>query len=239
MHEQRRFARWQINREAKIRLAGAVASMTCTIHDIGFMGARISLTQRLPKDTPLKINIILPNEFACLDIEIWVVWHKKIMDVNIYGVYFTRIKDIDKENIYKFMRRYFPEQFNKQWWQEPKLEGGEKEMEETKNGTLRDNRIFERFNVSFPLRFIDLKRNKEGQAQVKDVSAKGLGIIAKDELVSDTPLEMWLDIPDRGEPLYTRGEVIWSKLTGSSQWRAGIELEKADLMSMSRVLRLA
>lgn len=237
MQERRRFIRWQVNRQTQAKLEGAVAPTTCTVHDISFKGARISLTQQLPKDTNLKISIVLSEEFGSLDIEMWVVWHRRIMETNVYGLYFTKIKDSDKESIYKFMRKYFAAEINKQWWQEQRLEGGEKEMQEPKFDSSKDRRIFERFSAKFPLRFIDLKRNKEGQAQVQDVSAKGLGIIAQDELTTDTTLEMWLDVPDRGEPLYTRGEVVWSKLTQPGQWRLGVDLEKADLMAMSRILR--
>ena len=237
MQERRRFVRWQIDRQAPIKFEGAVAPTTCTIHDISFKGARISLPHRLSKDTPHRVTITLCDEFACLDIEMWIIWHKRVMDINLYGTYFTKIKDSDKENIYRFMRKYFPAQINKQWWLETKKEGGEKEMEETKINNSKDRRIFERFATKFPVRFIDLKRNKEGEAEVCDVSAKGLGIIVSDQLAPDTSLEMWLDIPDRGEPVYTRGEVVWSQLTEPGQWRAGIDLEKADLMSMSRVLR--
>jgi hypothetical protein len=49
---------------------------------------------------------------------------------------------------------------------------------------------------------------------------------------------MWLNIPDRGEPLYTRGRVVWSKMWEPNKYRLGINLEKADLMGMARILRL-
>jgi len=249
MVDRRQGARWRINRPVELKFAGAVAPTTSTIHDISFRGARISLPQRLPKDTPHRVSISLCDEFACLNLEMWVVWQKRVMETNVYGVYFTKIKDSDKENIYKFMRKYFPQEINKQWWQKPEdtrpygqgrcsyYEGGEEEMEEKKMNNSKDQRIFERFRAKLPLRFIDLKGNKEGQAEVRDISAKGLGILAKNELLPQTPLEMWLDIPDRGEPFYTRGEVVWSKLAEPGQWRAGVNLEKADLMGMSRVLR--
>lgn len=101
---------------------------------------------------------------------------------------------------------------------------------------MEDRRIFERFPARFPLRFIDLKDNKEGIAQVRDVSAKGVGMITNEQLEPHTPLELWLQIPDRGEPLYTRGEVVWSNLKGI-HYHTGINLERADMMGLSRALR--
>lgn len=102
---------------------------------------------------------------------------------------------------------------------------------------MEDRRIFERFETRFPLRFIDLKDNKEGSAQSEDVSAKGIGFLVRDELKLRTPLELWLQIPDKGEPLYTRGYVAWSKMVTPNEYRIGVNLERADLMGMSRALR--
>jgi len=83
-----------------------------------------------------------------------------------------------------------------------------------------------------------LKQNKEGEAQVQDISAKGIGLITKEELSPHTPLELWLEIPDKGEPLYSRGEVAWTKKLEPDKYRVGVNLEKADLMGLSRVLRV-
>lgn len=103
---------------------------------------------------------------------------------------------------------------------------------------FEDRRIFERLPVKFSLRFLDLNSNREGQGQIRDISAKGVGFMTNLELVPRAPLEMWLEIPDKREPLYTRGEVIWSKLQDVNEYRAGVNLEKADLMGLSRVLRV-
>lgn len=102
---------------------------------------------------------------------------------------------------------------------------------------MEDRRIFERFPVNFPLKYLDSKQNKEGQAQARDVSAKGMGFVTNGALPPQTPLEMWIEIPDKGEPLYIRGEVVWSVPQGANEYRVGVDLEKADLMGLSRVLR--
>jgi hypothetical protein len=107
-------------------------------------------------------------------------------------------------------------------------------MQETK---LLDRRIFERIPVKLPLRFLYPTSNKEGLAQTQDISAEGVGLLTNRELLPHTPLEMWLQIPDKGEPLHTMGEVVWSKMIEPNKYRVGISLEKAELMGMSRVLR--
>jgi len=106
------------------------------------------------------------------------------------------------------------------------------------NMEFEDLRVFQRFPVKLPLRILDLDTNKEGQAQTIDISAKGIGISTNALLSPAASVEMWLKVPDRGDPLYTRGEVIWSEMTGSNQFRSGINLDRADLMGISRILRV-
>lgn len=106
------------------------------------------------------------------------------------------------------------------------------------NAEFEDLRVFQRFPVKLPLKYLDLGTNKEGQAQTLDVSAKGMGLSTDEFLSPTTTVEMWLKVPDRGDPLYTRGEVIWSEMVGSKQFRAGINLYRADLMGISRILRV-
>ncbi len=232
MTGRRRCARWKINKELKVKLQGAENCADCTVGDISFLGCNLALQMKLPKDEFVKLTIVL-SDVSAINIEAWVAWHKTIGSVNIHGVCFNKIKDGDKETIYKFMRSNFPRLVNNQWWKDTIPEGGET-MEEEK---FQDRRIFDRFNATFPVKFINLRENKESQASIEDVSAKGIGISANEQLHPRTALEMWLEIPDKGEPLYTRGEVVWSKMVDTNKYKVGVNLEKADLMGLSRVLR--
>jgi len=226
MQIHRRCVRWQINKKAQIELAGEFTE--CVILDMGFNGARISLERKLAHDAFLKLNINLSADLN-FQVEAWVAWHKSREGINLYGIYFAKIRDTDKERIFKFIRNNFPQQVNKEWWKDPAEEKGGEKMD--------DRRIFERFQSRLPVRFIDLKGNREGAGQTVDISAKGIGFMAKDDLRLRTPLEMWLEIPDKGEPFYTRGEVAWSKMIAPNEFNIGVNLERADLMGMSRVLR--
>jgi len=49
-------------------------------------------------------------------------------------------------------------------------------------------------------------------------------------------LEVWLPVPDKGETCYAWGNVAWSKAQDSGQYRAGIQLENADLSPIIQVL---
>lgn len=229
MPERRCIIRWQTSNTAQIKLEGAESPIDCLIKDINYKGLQICLKARLPKDTHIKLKLVLNDEFS-LEAEVWVAWHKSIDDINIYGFYFTRIKDSDKEKIYKFVYKYFPEQITRQWWGDLiEKKGGE---------TMKDRRLFERFTAQFPIRFLAPDSNAEHQALTCDISAKGIGFISNEGLVAGTQLEMWIQIPDKGEPLYTRGQVVWSKISEPERYKTGVDLEKADLMGLSRCLRV-
>lgn len=227
MKERRAIRRWQINWPAKIKLEGALAFITCSVGDLSLKGFKAALAPKLPTDTFLKLDVILEEGCVLEDVEVWVAWQKRMANLNLYGFYFSRLKDADKEKIYRFMRRHYPKILHHQCWQ-----GITKAGQET-----QDNRIFERFKAQLPLKFLDLNTNKEGQAFTEDISAKGMGLAAEKELKPGAALEMWLQVSDKGDPLYMRGEVVWSRPQGLSQYRTGVKLEKANLMELSRILR--
>jgi hypothetical protein len=104
------------------------------------------------------------------------------------------------------------------------------------NQEFEDKRVFARLPVSLSVKYLDLGSNTEGEAQTQDISAKGMGLAIDRSLAPNSALEIWLRVPDKGEPFYTRGEVVWSEGDGGG-YRAGINLERADLMGISRVLR--
>lgn len=96
---------------------------------------------------------------------------------------------------------------------------------------MEDRRVFARIEAKFPLRFLDPRSGKEGGGETVDVSANGVGLVTSENLTVQTPLEMWLQIPDQHDPFYTRGEVVWFEKP-----RAGVRLERAELMGLARVL---
>lgn len=232
MTERRQINRWQADKETKIKLEGAEVSAKCHLKDINLKGAQISLAMRLPKDTFLKLSLFL-TEDSILNVEAWVAWQRTIDGHYVYGIYFSRINDADKEKIYQFIRRYFPEQLTQQWWQG--LEKGGETMQKEK---FEDRRVFERFPANFGLRYLDVSSHSEGRAQLRDISAKGIGMVTNATLTIRAPLEMWLEVPDNGEPFYSRGEVVWSKPVSANEYQVGVNLEKADLVGLSRITKI-
>lgn len=247
---KRQIARWQIEQQALVcPEAGLGLNYACQINDISFKGLKIILREDLRPDTYLTLSVRLSEDFT-FTAQAWVVWQKKLGENNIYGLYFSKIKDVDREKIYQFMLRFFPHLIYNKWWnglaeerfpatKVSEISGPEQEKSSSEGGggDMEDRRIFSRFSVKFPVKFLSLGENKEGLAQAENISAKGIGLLAQQELKPKTALEMWLQIPDDGEPLYVRGEVVWSAMSQPNGYRAGVNLEKADLEALSRVLR--
>jgi len=223
---KRQVTRWQVNSRARIQLERDDFH-DCTLSDISLKGCKLCLEAKLPRNRRFELLLILSDEHK-IEVEAWVCWHKTIEEQEIYGLYFSRVRDSERDKLYKSVSNIFPEEVNRQRW-----EGGVT-MEDA---SFSDRRIFERFSVKMPLKYLGIGAGHEGEAETIDVSAKGMGLIAKQALPLHTALELWLNIPDKGEPLYARGEVVWSRPAAEGGHRLGISLEKADLMGMSRVLR--
>ena len=241
MQERRRFMRWQINRQAKFRLEQAVQEAFCQIKDINYKGAQIVINTKLPEDVAFRLNLKLSQECS-FEAEVWVAWRKVISGVNHYGLYFSKIKDADKNKIYDFVYTFFPNDLHKERLagQYPaKVKEVTVDIKNAEGATekIDDQRIFERFPVRYPVRILNLDNGNESAGQTVDISAKGLGLTCDQELSLRTPLEIWLQVPHKGEPLYLRGEVAWSKAVGSVNYHFGVGLEKAELMGISRFLR--
>lgn len=100
-----------------------------------------------------------------------------------------------------------------------------------------DHRIFERFAAVIPVNMFDVDAGTELNVLTRDVSAKGIGVICEERLNPGNRLELRLKINDGKEPLYAKGDVIWSSPQESGGYRAGISLEKTELMGMARILR--
>ncbi len=102
---------------------------------------------------------------------------------------------------------------------------------------MDDRRVFERMQARFPLKFLEATASEESSGETFDISANGMGLTSRSSLPVSSRLEVWLQIPEQAEPFYTRAEVVWSlKNREDGLCRAGVRLEKAELMGLARAL---
>jgi hypothetical protein len=102
---------------------------------------------------------------------------------------------------------------------------------------FEDRRIFARFTAELSLQYANENSTKQFQAVTRDVCAKGIGIFTNERLTPDSYLTISLKMPDNSKDFSTRGRVIWSEQIEPDKYRVGIDLEKAELMGISIVLR--
>ena len=118
MKVKRQATRWRINSRVKLQVEGG-DPCDCTLNDLSPKGCRLCVEAKLPRNRRFELCLVLSDEHN-IKIEAWVAWHKTLEEQEVYGLYFSRINDADREKIYKFMRSDFSEEVNAKWW-----EGGE------------------------------------------------------------------------------------------------------------------
>ena len=101
---------------------------------------------------------------------------------------------------------------------------------------MNDRRTFARIKIKIPLKFLNPLNEKKGQAETVDISANGIGFVTGEDLPPQTPLEIWLDVPDHHEPLHLLGRVAWSTDADDHlSKRIGVQLEEQRLIGVGRV----
>ncbi|MCG8431719.1 MAG: PilZ domain-containing protein [Candidatus Omnitrophica bacterium] len=231
MRVQRRFQRWQLGREAALFFKDSDRYVNCFIDDLSPTGFKASLAFKLPVDAFLDFELQLSDEL-CFPAQAWIVWHRPAGELYHYSFHLSRITEGDREKLKRFIKLYATVR-EKSYGEESRtvmLNKGE--------ARVNDRRIFQRFDAGFSLSFLDVADGSEGSGRIQDISAKGIGFLANSALRPRASLELWLRIPDRGDPLYTRGSVVWAKQLADGQYAGGIHLERADLMGLSRILRI-
>lgn len=115
MQEKRRYRRWEIEKTAQCRFQEK--ALSCSLGDISLKGVRILLKAtevELGQSCDLTITII--GELEPMNISCDIAWQKKVdRDIEL-GLYFTRIRDKDKERIFQYVFDHFSQQIITQWW---------------------------------------------------------------------------------------------------------------------------
>jgi len=242
-----------VGKRIKVKLTGAQVFLDCVLMDINFSGLQVALERKFPQDSFRGLTIVLCEKHGdgstfrplgsgkvepspgFLEVEVWVVWHKTVAHtLHLYGLYFSKIQESDKEKIYRFVYDNCPQELSKTETELKSHGEGERAMASL---DFTDRRIFARTKANFTARYLDLDSAKEANARVEDISAKGIGMVVDQELKLNDALELWLLFPDGIEPYYARGKVAWHKELAPDLYRVGVDLEKADMLGLGRVLR--
>jgi Tfp pilus assembly protein PilZ len=102
---------------------------------------------------------------------------------------------------------------------------------------FKDRRMFARFAVELPVGYTEQNQNRKNEAQTRDISAQGICFVTEQKLPAGTSLDIQLRLPDTKDSLFTKGRVAWIEKVGPQEYRAGVDLERPELMGISLVLR--
>ena len=102
-----------------------------------------------------------------------------------------------------------------------------------------DRRIFERFSARFPVKFKDANDDFGTDVFLRDASADGVRILAKQRCYLDDQLNLEVELPDGAEPLVLSGHVVWVKFVNLALWDIGVQLSQIKFLKMQRLYKLS
>ena len=122
MQEKRSFIRWKAQSLARFKLVdheGAVEKIA-SLRDISFSGAQISLEDRLRLDDKLNMALEIPDAQDPIICQGKVVWQNSVDEAgrsrSVCGLFFVRLKDQDKEKIFRYVWDSASEEMRRKWW---------------------------------------------------------------------------------------------------------------------------
>lgn len=113
--ENKKVPRWEISAPAKIKWEGKDDYIECEVKNLSLKGCCLAIAEKIV-NSPARAELRF-NENLFFDVEMTVIWHKESDSKQIYGMKFSRIKDVDKERIFKMVKDNFPDVIIKSWWQ--------------------------------------------------------------------------------------------------------------------------
>lgn len=117
---------------------------------------------------------------------------------------------------------------------------GETSKQKTASARMfEDRRLFMRFDNDFNTRYFCSESEIAGKGQLRDISANGMGLLTNKRLHVYTHMDISVNIPESDQPFITTGEVVWVERIDFDLYRAGVKLDKPELMGVWRVLNSA
>jgi len=104
--QKRTIPRWVICAPAKVKWEGRGDYLDCQVKDLNMKGLAMVLAEKIPADS-LTLSLKF-NEECFFDVDVTVAWKKEAGGNNTYGMKFSKMRDADKEKIYRMIRRDFP-----------------------------------------------------------------------------------------------------------------------------------
>ena len=100
---------------------------------------------------------------------------------------------------------------------------------------ISEQRMHQRLTALLPVDIRQLAFQMNTQAQCRDISASGAGVIAGEKITPNTRIEILLEIPSGEAPMRSLGRVVWTEQLQQRSWRMGLQFDQADVMLIQRI----
>jgi len=112
-------------------------------------------------------------------------------------------------------------------------------LQSTTHPLAKDRRVFDRFLVSFPTKFLESLESFESDVFLCDASAKGARIKTKKEFMVGDKIAIQVKLPDRADLMDLSGSVSWRRKSSGQWWEVGLCFPDVNLFYMSRLYKLS
>lgn len=100
-----------------------------------------------------------------------------------------------------------------------------------------DQRIFQRFDARFPVKFKHSRDDYGTDVFLRDASAQGIRVATKKRMFLHDTISLLVNLPDGKVPLTLNGRVVWTKTKGADLWDVGVEFHKVNFMNLHRLFK--
>jgi hypothetical protein len=102
----------------------------------------------------------------------------------------------------------------------------------------QERRLFDRFSARFPAKFKDSRNDYGTEVFLRDASAGGARVVAKERSYINDSLSLLVELPDGQAPLTLNGYVAWAK-PQDVMWELGITFHRIELIKLHRLFKYA
>lgn len=96
-----------------------------------------------------------------------------------------------------------------------------------------DKRVFQRLPCNFSVNVKELYGHTSDKAKSFDLSATGLGVIAKRSLPLNSEVELLIRFARKRVPLRSKAKVRWFRQEASGKWRLGLEFIPLNIIKLT------
>ena len=100
-----------------------------------------------------------------------------------------------------------------------------------------ERRLYQRFSARFPAKFKDSRQDFGSNVFLRNASASGIQIATLEKLFAHDHVALEVELPDGFSPMPIAGEVVWVRQSQPNIWEAGLNLNKTNLVRMSRLYK--